>query len=177
MQEFLEANKLRLILRSHEGPDARCGRDDLPDMSQGFTIDHVTPAGSLLTVFSAPDYPQFQVCDMVMVSPARAILYGHLPGARSCLQPCTMFDSMDAQQTLRKGKQHVDQWQELTRAMHVQAEGQERYQNLGAVAVLKGPQWDDPEFVQFEAVHPRPDVAATYEVSLCLAIMPPSHTA
>ena len=29
-------------------------------MSQGFTIDHVTPAGRLLTVFSAPDYPQFQ---------------------------------------------------------------------------------------------------------------------
>ena len=60
MQEFLEANQLRLILRSHEGPDARCGREDLPDMSQGFTIDHVTPAGRLLTVFSAPDYPQFQ---------------------------------------------------------------------------------------------------------------------
>ena len=59
-QEFLEANKLRLILRSHEGPDARSGREDLPDMSQGFTIDHVTPAGRLLTVFSAPDYPQFQ---------------------------------------------------------------------------------------------------------------------
>lgn len=47
----------------------------------------------------------------------------------------------------------------------VQAEGAERYRNLGAVAVLKGPEWDDPEFVQFEAVHPRPDVAATYEVS------------
>ncbi len=61
MQEFLEANNLRLILRSHEGPDARCDRDDLPDMKQGFTIDHVTPAGRLLTVFSAPDYPQFQV--------------------------------------------------------------------------------------------------------------------
>ena len=59
-QEFLEANALRLILRSHEGPDARCSRDDLPDMTQGFTIDHVTPAGRLLTVFSAPDYPQFQ---------------------------------------------------------------------------------------------------------------------
>ncbi len=84
---------------------------------------------------------------------------------------------MDAQYTLRKGEQHVERRQELTHAMHLQAEGQERYQNLGAVAVLKGPEWDDPEFVQFEAVHPRPDVAATYEVSLCLAIMPPSHTA
>lgn len=26
----------------------------------GHSTDHVTPAGSLITVFSAPDYPQFQ---------------------------------------------------------------------------------------------------------------------
>ena len=60
-QEFLGANGLRLILRSHEGPDARWGREDLPGMKEGFSIDHVTPAGCLMTVFSAPDYPQFQV--------------------------------------------------------------------------------------------------------------------
>jgi serine/threonine-protein phosphatase 5 len=30
-------------------------------MGEGFSIDHVTPAGCLITVFSAPDYPQFQV--------------------------------------------------------------------------------------------------------------------
>ena len=54
-----------------------------------------------------------------------------------------------------------------------QAEGMERYQNLGAVAVLRGPGWDDPDFVQFDAVHPRPDVAATYEASPCpLAVLP-----
>ena len=51
----------------------------------------------------------------------------------------------------------------------LKADGQERYQNLGAVAVLKGPEWDDPEIVQFEAVHPRPEVTATYEVRLCQA--------
>ena len=59
-QDFLAANNLRLIIRSHEGPDARFDRTDLPDMSQGFAIDHVTAAGRLITVFSAPDYPQFQ---------------------------------------------------------------------------------------------------------------------
>ena len=32
--------------------------------------------------------------------------------------------------------------------------------------MLKGPEWDDPEIVQFEAVHPRPEVTATYEVRL-----------
>ena len=59
-QEFLAANGLRLIIRSHEGPDARSDRADLPGMGQGFAIDHVTPAGRLVTVFSAPDYTQFQ---------------------------------------------------------------------------------------------------------------------
>ena len=51
--------------------------------------------------------------------------------------------------------------------VQLQANGQDRYQNLGAVAVLRGPEWDDPDFVQFEAVHPRPDVAATYEACPC----------
>lgn len=34
------------------------------------------------------------------------------------------------------------------------------------MAVLTGPSWDSPSFVQYEAVHPRPQVEATYEVSL-----------
>ncbi|KAL6776700.1 hypothetical protein ACKKBF_B30600 [Auxenochlorella protothecoides x Auxenochlorella symbiontica] len=58
-QRFLEENGLRLILRSHEGPDAREGREDLSPMTEGHTLDHDTPAGRLMTVFSAPDYPQF----------------------------------------------------------------------------------------------------------------------
>ena len=41
--------------------------------------------------------------------------------------------------------------------------------------MLKGPEWDDPEFVQFEAVHPRPDVAATYEVT-CRDAVQPMHS-
>jgi hypothetical protein len=61
VQAFLEQNGLKLILRSHEGPDARYKREDMPDVQGGYAIDHVTPAGSLVTVFSAPDYPQFQV--------------------------------------------------------------------------------------------------------------------
>ena len=30
-------------------------------MDEGYTIDHVVESGKLITVFSAPDYPQFQV--------------------------------------------------------------------------------------------------------------------
>ena len=41
-QEFLAAEGLRLIVRSHEGPDARLMRDDMGPMDEGYTIDHVT---------------------------------------------------------------------------------------------------------------------------------------
>ena len=57
-EAFLKANKLKLIIRSHEGPDARQSRPEMPDMLQGFTTDHETVSGKLMTVFSAPDYPQ-----------------------------------------------------------------------------------------------------------------------
>lgn len=56
---FISCNQL--IIRSHEGPDARDKRDDLAGMDVGYTVDHVVESGKLITVFSAPDYPQFQV--------------------------------------------------------------------------------------------------------------------
>lgn len=59
-EEFLQKHKLKLIVRSHEGPDARVKRSDMIDMSKGYTIDHVVDSGKLITLFSAPDYPQFQ---------------------------------------------------------------------------------------------------------------------
>ncbi|KAL6588217.1 Serine/threonine-protein phosphatase 7 [Orobanche minor] len=49
-----------LIIRSHEGPDARGKRPDLGGMNLGYTIDHIVESGKLITLFSAPDYPQFQ---------------------------------------------------------------------------------------------------------------------
>ena len=50
-----------MIVRSHEGPDARAKRQEMQDMGKGCTIDHVVNSGKLITLFSAPDYPQFQV--------------------------------------------------------------------------------------------------------------------
>ena len=55
----MRENDIKLIIRSHEGPDAREARPDMDDMLSGFTEDHNTKAGKLMTVFSAPDYPQF----------------------------------------------------------------------------------------------------------------------
>ena len=43
LQAFLEANKLKLILRSHEGPDARWKREGMQDMATGHSLDHDTP--------------------------------------------------------------------------------------------------------------------------------------
>ncbi|KAH9302411.1 hypothetical protein KI387_013994 [Taxus chinensis] len=59
-EQFLNKNRLKLIVRSHEGPDAREKRTELGGMHKGYTIDHVVESGKLITLFSAPDYPQFQ---------------------------------------------------------------------------------------------------------------------
>ncbi|KAF8068462.1 PP7 [Scenedesmus sp. PABB004] len=62
-EAFLAAsNGVRLIIRSHEGPDARRKRsaaERMPDIDSGWSIDHDGPHGQLATLFSAPDYPQF----------------------------------------------------------------------------------------------------------------------
>ncbi|CAA6670208.1 unnamed protein product [Spirodela intermedia] len=50
-------------LTSHEGPDARDKRHDLSGMDHGYTIDHEVDSGKSVTVFSAPDYPQFQASE------------------------------------------------------------------------------------------------------------------
>ncbi|KAK9071490.1 hypothetical protein SSX86_010059 [Deinandra increscens subsp. villosa] len=62
-EDFLKKFSLKLIIRSHEGPDAREKRPGLGGMDEGYTIDHVVPSGKLITVFSAPDYPQFQATE------------------------------------------------------------------------------------------------------------------
>lgn len=59
-ERFLSNNQLKLIIRSHEGPDARHKRRDLKGIQDGYTIDHEVDSGKLITLFSAPDYPQFQ---------------------------------------------------------------------------------------------------------------------
>lgn len=59
-EEFLRKFNLKLIIRSHEGPDAREKRPGLGGMDEGYTIDHIVETGKLITLFSAPDYPQFQ---------------------------------------------------------------------------------------------------------------------
>ncbi|KAK4368247.1 hypothetical protein RND71_012039 [Anisodus tanguticus] len=62
-EDFLKKLNIKLIIRSHEGPDAREKRPGLGGMDQGYTIDHDVESGKLITVFSAPDYPQFQATE------------------------------------------------------------------------------------------------------------------
>jgi serine/threonine-protein phosphatase 5 len=47
LQSFLADNGLRLIIRSHEGPDARDKRqegDRMPSVDSGYAVDHDTPS-------------------------------------------------------------------------------------------------------------------------------------
>lgn len=63
-ENFLSKYQLKLIIRSHEGPDARDKRHDMKGIQDGYTIDHEVDSGKLITLFSAPDYPQFQATDV-----------------------------------------------------------------------------------------------------------------
>ncbi|KAF3518351.1 hypothetical protein DY000_02058815 [Brassica cretica] len=54
--KFLQDNDLKLIIRGKEAPHKRAQRDGLPSMIEGFSKDHE----GLITLFSAPDNPQFQ---------------------------------------------------------------------------------------------------------------------
>lgn len=103
-QDFLLENNLNLIIRSHEGPDARFDRSDMPSMMNGYSVDHIVENGKLVTVFSAPDYPQFQNTS-------------------------------------------------------------DRYLNLGAVVILKYPNYDLPNIKTFSAVYPRPNANPCYDLS------------
>ena len=102
-EQFLQENDIELIIRSHEGPDSRVDReDDMKSLQGGFSIDHECASGKLVTVFSAPDYPQF-----------------------------------------------VDE--------------SERTRNTAAYAVLTQPSIAKPQFRQFEAALPRPDVSCFFD--------------
>ncbi|XP_010097546.2 serine/threonine-protein phosphatase 7 [Morus notabilis] len=58
-ETFLKESKLKLIIRSHQGPDARAGQDEFGDMLNGYSLDHDGESGKMYTLFSVPDYPQF----------------------------------------------------------------------------------------------------------------------
>jgi len=103
-QAFCAANGVACVLRSHEGPDARDGRDGMSGILGGWALDHAGAAGSLYTVFSAADYPMF------------------VP------------------------------------------EGESRFNNLGAVAVLTAPSWARPNFIQYPAA-PRPPASPFYALA------------
>ena len=55
LQQFLVENKLKLILRSHEGPDARFKRDDMPPVDKGYALDHDCQS-MLLPACALPSY-------------------------------------------------------------------------------------------------------------------------
>lgn len=53
---FLKREYLGMIVRAHEGPDARKQRPEMDDMMKGYSCDLETPSGPLITMFSSANY-------------------------------------------------------------------------------------------------------------------------
>ena len=64
LRDFLKQHRLTVLMRSHEGPNLRARRKDMPQelSAEGHSSDICWEDGTpaCVTVFSAPDYPQFQ---------------------------------------------------------------------------------------------------------------------
>uniref|UniRef100_M1ADF0 Serine/threonine-protein phosphatase n=1 Tax=Solanum tuberosum TaxID=4113 RepID=M1ADF0_SOLTU len=168
-EEFLQKSKLKLIIRSHEGPDAREKRPELGKMDKGYTIDHEVTSGKLITLFSAPDYPQFQgYCPMispigrtpslnlqkrleeVMIVSFSATVRNHLATGN----PWPNFGVNTIDYHFLEYKEMYNNYTQAT---------EDRYRNKGAYIVLEPPNFDTPNFHSFEAVTPRPKVNPYYD--------------
>ncbi|CAA7026233.1 unnamed protein product [Microthlaspi erraticum] len=57
-ESFLKQSNLKMIIRSHEGPDARADREDMGNMLSGYSADHEVESGKLYTIFSASMFSQ-----------------------------------------------------------------------------------------------------------------------
>ncbi|KFK25370.1 hypothetical protein AALP_AA8G104600 [Arabis alpina] len=57
-ETFLKQSNLKMIIRSHEGPDARADREDMGNMLSGYSVDHEVESGKLYTIFSASNFSQ-----------------------------------------------------------------------------------------------------------------------
>jgi serine/threonine-protein phosphatase 5 len=153
-QAFLAANRLKLIVRSHEGPDARAKRpphDRMPDISSGYALDHATPAGRLVTLFSAPEYPCVRRSCFACVGGAAFTHAGMatpsrmLAAPRHALHPPPTPDTSTAAHGVSTPPQFLP-------------EGEARYHNRGAVLHLSAPDYATPAVESFDAVLPRPQV-------------------
>ena len=152
-ERFLRENGLRLILRSHEGPDAREGREDMGNMLEGYTLDHDTPGegGRERVGERAPLKWRFWGSVISCCGRGSYLRYDWLTLSR-CLSRraegrlMTVFSAPDYPQFI-----------------HEQAD---RYRNKAAVAVLSAPDFGVPRMVQFEADMPRPAAAPYYDLAV-----------
>ncbi len=138
-------------------------------------------AGQLITVFSAPDYPQFQApvpddedeaeegAGEVGAAAAAAAVPAAPAGATGAAeQPAAAAAPAQAgQQEAASGAEEQQQQEGGAPApapapVAAKSKSNGRYNNLGAVAVLRWPHYCEPEMVTFDAVTPRPKVRYCY---------------
>jgi serine/threonine-protein phosphatase 5 len=232
---FLRAEGLELVLRSHEGPDARdrfsddeedgeegqeeqeeeqrpaprsppasdedaAGADDGEDedpnadptrrdygdgmraelgpMLEGYSVDHVTPHGVLMTVFSAPDYPQFQPEhdddgeeeDKGEGEEGRA--KAEAAEATTAAPPTTTTAAAGDDVKADAGDAEMPPAPEDADAKDLPSPPKRkrgRYNNLASVALLIAPTWAAPTMLRFAADLPRPPAPPYYDFELCMA--------
>lgn len=91
-QAFLRDNGLKLIVRSHEGPDARfkrSGDDKMPSIDEGFSIDHDTPSTAGLGALVDTHHMQLAVC-----APAARVAGSRRLLCVCCGTACSMVPSL-----------------------------------------------------------------------------------
>ena len=150
------------------GPDARALRPDMPNMLQGFALDHDTPgepsrAGARARGEGRPAVVRLAPETAAWLPPA-ALLVGQLcgegskPGCqRSFAAPARAATPLHLTPPLPPSPSPAGKLYTVFSAPQYPQFGALQHQNLGAVAVLAGPRWDEPRFVQFDAA-PRPQV-------------------
>ncbi|EFJ07602.1 hypothetical protein SELMODRAFT_185987 [Selaginella moellendorffii] len=76
-QEFMDKHKLKLIVRSHEGPDARQKRPEMASMDKGYTIDHVVRLESSSLCSVLPTIPSFRRPKLALTTKQPTLFWNH----------------------------------------------------------------------------------------------------
>lgn len=159
MQEFLRVNNVKLIIRSHEGPDARAKRpedDRMPSIDEGYCVDHETPSGSALPyrcLVHAEGSAQ-GLGGKMQAAGGGVGLGGRCRRVGRVAHPCVCWS--------RAGGKLVTLFSSPCYPMHTPKDEQP-FQNKGAVLHLAGPDYASPLVQQFEAVFPRPPLTGRVE--------------
>lgn len=167
-QEFMRSNKVSLIIRSHEGPDARAKRpadDRMPSIDEGYCVDHDTPC----EMPAQSCNKEFQTVVGLWVVGHIALAHSLVPSSCSPAPRCVTGHSCWRMCTCAGGKL-VTLFSSPCYPMHTPKDEQP-FHNKGAVLHLTAPDYATPDVQQFEAVLPRPPVSRCAKSALTSLVL------